>query len=96
MATFTADFPSASVGRSRVERITDGVVAEYIRALNGPRARSQSVSTEQAAIVAADSSIVVTASRGQTHGPLPRPTSSWSRSVRGGCPNQVKRLFEAR
>jgi hypothetical protein len=101
MATVTADFPTGPVQRSRVERIADGVVAEYIRTLNGTRARTpRSASTEpfteQAAIVAADSSMVVTASRGQSHGPMPRPTSTWSRGVRGGCSNQVKRLFEAR
>lgn len=97
MATVTADFSTASGGRSRVERITDGVVAEYIRALDGAAARTRRMfSSEQDRVIAADSSLVVTASRGQRHGPLPRPTSSRSRGGRGGCPNQVDRLLEAR
>jgi hypothetical protein len=101
MATVTTDFPTRSVPRSRAERLADGVVAGYIRALDGATARaSDAVASAQPTLVAADAligdaPINIIASRGHNH-QTPRTVSAWSRNSRGGCFEQAKRLLEAR
>ncbi len=101
MATVTTDFHITSVPRSRAERLADGVVAGYIRALNGATARaSNAVASAQPTFVGADAPIGdapinITASRGRTH-QTPRTVSAWSRNARGGCFEQAKRMLEAR
>jgi hypothetical protein len=98
MATVTTDFPTASGPRSRAERMTDGVVAGYIRALDAATARASSVATPtEPTILAKDALMNVTASRGHTHETPQRAASSWCRGARGDCSSmQAKRLLEAR
>jgi hypothetical protein len=108
MATVTTDFTTASGPRSRAERLTDGVVAGYIRALDAAAARASSVATPteaaigvatptEAAILAEDTLMNVNASRGHTHETPQRAASSWCRGARGDCGStQAKRLLEAR
>jgi hypothetical protein len=97
MATVTTDFPTASAPRSRAERLADGVVAGYIRALDGATARaSRSTAVSDSAIIAGDSLMNMTASRGNARETPQRAASSWSRSARGDCAGQARRLLEAR
>jgi hypothetical protein len=97
MATVTTDFPTASGPRSSAQRQADGVVAGYIRALNGATARaSRTTTSTESAIVSADSLMDVTASRGNARETPKRAASSWSRAARGDCSGQARRLLEAR
>jgi hypothetical protein len=97
MATITTDFPTASGPRSRAERLADGVVAGYIRALDVATAQaSRPTTSTESAIVAADPLINVTASRGHVRETPQRAASSWMRSARGDCAGQARRLLEAR
>jgi hypothetical protein len=97
MATVTTNFPTASGPRSRAERLADGVVAGYIRALDGATARaSRPTAASEPAIVAGDSLMDMTASRGNARETAQRAASSWSRGARGDCAGQARRLLEAR
>jgi hypothetical protein len=103
MATVTTNFPTASGPRSRAERQADGVVAGYIRALDGAAARAnrpasshEAAMLAEPAILAGDSLMNLTASRGNARETAQRAASSWSRSARGDCSGQARRLLEAR
>ena len=96
MATVTTDFPTASAPRSRAERLTDGVIAGYIRALDGATTRANLTASAEPAALAEDSAMNVTASRGRGANNPQRTTGLWNRSLRGGCAMQPKRLLEAR
>jgi hypothetical protein len=96
MATVTTDFPTASVPRSRAERLTDGVIAGYIRALDGATARAGSLAPAERAILAADSAVDVAASHGHSGNTPQRAAGARSRGLRGGCSRHAKRLLEAR
>ena len=95
MATVTTDFPTASAPRSRAERLTDGVIAGYIRALDATT-RANLTASAQPAAVAEDSAMNVTASRGRSGSNPQRTTGLWNRSLRGSCAMQPKRTLETR
>jgi hypothetical protein len=87
MATVTTDFPTTYPPRSRADRLTDGVIAGYIRALDAATTRTRAVIPPVPT--------ALTASRGHGHESTQRTASSWGRAGRGGCSRQPKRLLEA-
>ena len=87
MATVTTDFTTTYPPRSRADRLTDGVIAGYIRALDA--------ATTRARAVIPPAPTALTAARGHGHESAQRTPSSWSRAGRGDCSRQPKRLLEA-
>jgi hypothetical protein len=104
MTTFTTDFTAPPV-RPRAERLTDGVIAQYVHELTSAAARPAkrpapavngsatfATSSAQTAETAADPS----ASRAHDEAGLPKRSSCWSRGGRLMRPTLGQRMTGAR